>query len=164
MQGRPVYTSRKRNFYALRNFSYTLPYTTLEVKPVFGGFSGYSSWSKYFATDVSKCSAWLLVLHKYSAAATDRESLSKPWPRPIVQDSLFLALGSRREQRREIERKRRERISDLEHALDVRGKRAGQLLGIWQPHIAPCNASAHGLSVSIFLFRLHQVQKRKIEK
>ena len=77
------------------------------------------------------------MFHKHSVAASDRESLSKPWPRPIIQDLLFFVLGSQREQWREIERKRTERISDLEHALDVRGKRAGQLLG------APYMAAAY---------------------
>ena len=74
---------------------------------------------------------------RYSAAVSDGESLFKPWPRPIVQDLLFFVLGSQREQRREIERKRRERISDLEHAFNVRKKRAGQLLG------APYMAAAY---------------------
>ena len=62
---------------------------------------------------------------RYSAAATDGEWLSKPWPRPIVQVSLFFVLCSQREQRKKIQIKRRERISDLEHDFNVRGKRAG---------------------------------------
>ena len=74
---------------------------------------------------------------RYSAAASNGESLSKPWPRPIDQDSLFFVPDSQREQRREIERKRRERISDIEHAFNVRGKRAGQLPG------APYMAAAY---------------------
>ena len=81
------------------------------------------------------------MFHKYSTAASDRESLSKPWPRPIVQDWLFFVLGSQREQRREIERKRRERISNLEHVLDIRGKRAGQLL--CAPYMAAAYCSVY---------------------
>ena len=74
---------------------------------------------------------------RYSAAASNGESLSKPWPRPIVQNSLFFVPDSQREQQREIERKRREKISDLEHAFNVRGRRVGQLPG------APYMAAAY---------------------
>ena len=62
------------------------------------------------------------MLHKYSAAAPARQSLSKLRLCPIVQDSLFFVQDSQTEQRRAIERKRPKRISHLEHALDFAGK------------------------------------------